>query len=222
MIKRFLVPVLALAAFGVPAGASIVTYCDSGCGANTMSVFNSLTSGDTFASGSPITFGPALGVLSGGNYTDDLTSVLFQATHNLTDPGALDTQNGAGDALSITVQSNFSALLVALTSQSGIAGFYLDSSQNNITNLGSTPTTVGYINSNPTGPWTITISKLGGANSVAVNNFNAAGGAQTPEVGTLLLIGAGLISMRWMKRLPKPRFFRTPQTASSLAPVLSR
>jgi hypothetical protein len=217
-IKRFLVPVLALAAFGLPAGAAVVSYCDgAGCGANTNAAFNTMTSGDTYASAIAITFGSGLGVLSGNEYTDNLTSVIFQATHNLTDPaGALDTQSGQGDHLIITIPATYTVVLLSLTSQNGSGGFWLDSGQNTYTVLGSTPTTVGYINGSPSGAWQVEIFPFSGATSVAVSNFNVAntgggGGSETPEVGTLLLIGAGLISMRWMNRWPR-RFFRTPRT----------
>jgi hypothetical protein len=215
MTKRFLVPVLALAAFGLPAGATTVAYCDgSGCGTNIMSVFNSLTAGDTWASASPITFGDfPIGVLSGNQYTDDLTSVMFQATHNLSDPGALDTQAGAGDTLTITVPATYTVVVLSIFSQNGPWGFCIDAGCD-YANLTSTPLSVGYINDGLSGPWTIQIKEQSGAYSVGVNSFNAAGSqADTPEVGTLLLIGAGLISMRWMKRLPRPRFFHSPQTA---------
>ena len=207
---RFLVPVLALAALAVPARATLVDYCNAGCGANTLSVFNSLTSGDTFASGSPITFG-------GGptaQYTDGLTDVLFQATHGFTiSSGVLDTQNGAGDPLIVTIPSMYTVVLLTLTSQNNTAGFCIDSGCNVITNLSSTPTTVGYINNGVTGAWTIGISNLGGAYSVAVNSFNVASttSSETPEVGTMLLIGAGLISMRWLRRLPR-KFFHPSRT----------
>jgi hypothetical protein len=214
MTKRFLVPVLALAAFGLPAGATTVAYCDGvGCGSNVMSVFNSLTAGDIWESASPITFGLTLGTLTGNDYTDTLTSIDFQAAHNLTDPGDLDTQNGTGDMLTITVPSTITVVVLSIFSQNGDHGFCIDADCDNA-QLSSTPISVGYINTSPTGPWTIQIYPIGGtSNSVGVSNFNAVGSqADTPEVGTLLLIGAGLISMRWMKRLPRPRFFRAPQT----------
>ena len=95
--KRFLVPVLALVAVGLPVRASIVAYCMmAGRVAEVLLPHcNGLAAADTYASVSPITFGPAIGVLTGNLYTDDLTGVMFQAAHNMTDPGALDTQNSA-------------------------------------------------------------------------------------------------------------------------------
>jgi hypothetical protein len=219
MTKRFLIPVLALAALGLPAGATTVAYCDGGgCGSNIMSAFNSLTGSDPWVSASPITFGDfPIGVLSGNEYTDDLTGIQFQATHNLTDSGVLDTQNGAGDPLTITVPETFTVVILSLFSQNGTGFFCIDQACDYDT-LGATPLSVGYINSSPTGPWTIQIYITGGlASSVGVSNFNAvgaSGAADTPEVGTVLLIGAGLIGMRWMKRLPRlRRISRTQLTA---------
>jgi hypothetical protein len=217
MTKKFLVPVLALAALGVPAGATTVAYCDGGgCGSNIMSAFNSLTGSDPWVSASPITFGDfPIGVLSGNEYTDDLTGIQFQATHNLTDSGVLDTQNGAGDPLTITVPETFTVVLLSLFSQNG-TGFVCIDQACDFETLGATPLSVGYINSSPSGPWTIQIYITGGSTSVGVGNFNAVGAgsnADTPEVGTVLLIGAGLIGMRWMKKLPSPRrIFRTQLT----------
>jgi hypothetical protein len=206
--KRFLVPILALAALAVPARATLVDYCNAGCGTNTLSVFNSLTSGDTFASTSPITFSGA----PVSEYTDGLTNVLFQATHGFTiSGGVLDTQNNQGDTLIVTIPSTFTVVILTLTSQNGLAGFCVDSACNVITNLSSTPTTIGYINDSVTGAWTIGISKLGGSSSVAVNSFNVGSSSETPEVGTLLLIGAGLISMRLLRHLPR-KLFRPART----------
>jgi hypothetical protein len=218
--KRFLVPVLALIGLGLPASADVVAYCSGGgCGGGSLATFNTAVTNDgyTYASVDDITFGSGPGVLSGNQYTDDLTSVLFQAVHNLTDPGALDTQSGTGDALTITIPATYTVVLLDLTSLNGSGGYCIDNACD-IANLNSTPTTIGYMNSGAVSPWTIEISSLGGSVSVAVNDFNVAGAgapdnnSPTPEVGTLLLIGSGLIAMRWMRRWPL-HFFRTPQIA---------
>jgi len=62
MMKRFLVPVMALAAFGLPVGASVVTYCQISCGANDITAFNNATSG--LGNATPITF-------TSGNVSDN-------------------------------------------------------------------------------------------------------------------------------------------------------
>ena len=69
-------------------------------------------------------------------------------------------------------------VLLDLTSQNGTDGYCLDSGCD-FTNLSSSPpTTVGYINTTPSGNWTITISPTSGAFSVGVSDFNAAGAPQ--------------------------------------------
>jgi hypothetical protein len=83
-------------------------------------------------------------------------------------------------------------------------------------NLTSTAQYVDYVNDAPGSSWNITISAVDTSDKTIVNSFDPAGaggggGSETPEVGTLLLIGAGLISMRWMRRWPR-HFFRTPRT----------
>jgi hypothetical protein len=114
----------------------------------------------------------------------------------------------------ITIPNTILALSMTITVGAGLCDNYCAE--------GETAGFLGFINNDsPTSPWTVSISTLGDQDSVQINNFNAATGGMTqsatPEVGTLLLIGAGLISMRWMKRLPKPRFLRTQQTASVLS-----
>ena len=215
--KRFLAPILVLAVFGLPAGASTVAYCDGyGCGGGTLTLFDTLTSGDTYASASALTFSGSLGLLAGNEYTDDLTSMTFQATNNLSiSNGVLDTQLGAGNTLLITVPATYTFVVLTLSLQSGSEGYNIDSA-GDYANLSSTPTTVGYINASPTGPWTIQISPFAGSYAVAVNSFDAGpagsvGNSDTPEVGTMLLIGSGLISMRWLKRVPRRLFHHHPQ-----------
>jgi hypothetical protein len=223
-IKRFLVPVLALAAFVLPASADVIAYCDGfGCGSNTTAAFTSAVTadGDTYASISNITFTD--GSLTGVQYDDGLTSVIFQnSTHAFTiNSGELDTSISGNDSVTITVPAAYSAIVLNLTNfNSGTVGFGLDG--NDFANLshGST-TTVGYTNIGGTDPWTITIFPFQTNGALGILSFDAAGivqsqapptGSDTPEVGTLLLIGAGLIAMRWMKRAPR-RFFQAPQIA---------
>jgi len=207
MIKRFLVPVLALAACGVPAGASIVEYCSgSNCGATTQSAFNNVVTLAGYSYDGLETFNVS-GDLVGSIYTDSTTGIIFQdfQGHALTDTGGILTAPG-GDTIEIIIPNTILAISMTITVGAGLCDNYCAE--------GETAGFLGFINNDsPTSPWIVSISTLGNQSTVQVNNFNAAGGADTPEVGTLLLIGAGLISMRWMKRLPKLRFFRAPRTA---------
>jgi hypothetical protein len=223
MIKRFLVPVLALAAFGLPAMADVVTYCDGGgCSSNTTAAFNSLVTLDalTYANATDLTF---TGSLTGTTqYTDGLTSMVFADSDgfNITGSSSLEAKGGS-DTITVTVPSQYSVVQLSLVaSTSGFWFTCLDAGCNTTTNLTTTPQFVDYVDTTPGTPWTITFSS-GSANKLIIAAFDPAGvasqgggggGSSTPEVGTLLLIGTGLIAMRWMKRVPR-RFFRTPQTA---------
>jgi hypothetical protein len=83
-----------------------------------------------------------------------------------------------------------------------------------LSNTGSSPSSFFFGAISTTDLTNITVTGPNNTTGVQISGVQLAGAgqAETPEVGTLLLIGAGLISMRWMKRLPKPRFFRSPQT----------
>jgi hypothetical protein len=224
MIKRFLVAVLALAAFGLPARADITAYCDGfGCGSNTMAAFTTAVTadGDTYVSVSNITFS-AGSLLSSTEYEDTTMVDILDTNGIFTINGtALYTPKGGNpNTVQITVPAGYSSILLSLVDINGAGGFYLDSNENNFVNLSSTPTLVGYTNFGAAGSWTVTILPQGTASDLGITGFDIAGtpqsqgpgGGDTPEVGTLLLIGSGLIGMRWMKGLPR-RFFGTPQTA---------
>jgi len=220
-MKRFLVPVMALAAFGFPLGASVVPYCNTWCGGNDTATFASTVAldGYTYASGADLTF---TGALSDGGlqYVDAATTLLFSASSTFTITVSDVLQAAANKAITISVPAGYGAVQLFL-SQTGVVGnafTCIDTSCDN-TYLTSTPIELDYINTAGLGAaWSITITPGLSSEQVIIDSFNPAGTAQgtggsdTPEVGTLLLIGSGLIGMRWMKRLPR-RFFATPQTA---------
>jgi hypothetical protein len=222
MIKRFLVPVLALAAFGLTASASAVTYCDGGgCSGNTTAAFNSLVTLDglTYANATDLTF---TGSLTGTTqYADGLTNLVFADSDGFSITGSSGLEaKGGSDTITVTVPSQYSVVQLSMVASS--SGFFftcLDAGCNTYTNLTGTPQFVDYVDTTPGSPWTITFSS-GSANKLIIAAFDPAGvvsqggsgGSSTPEVGTLLLIGAGLIAMRWMKRVPG-LLFRTAQPA---------
>jgi len=222
MIKRFLVPVLALAAFGLPAMADVVTYCNGSCLGNTTADFDSLVTLDglTYASATDLTF---TGSLTGTTqYTDGLTNLVFADSDGFNITGSLGLQaKGNSDTITITVPSQFSVVQLSMVaSGSGFFFTCLDVNCNTSTNLTATPQFIDYVNTAPGSSWTITFSS-DASNKMIVAAFDPAGvasqgggggGSSTPEIGTLLLIGAGLIAMRWMKRVPR-RPFRTPLPA---------
>jgi hypothetical protein len=219
MIKRFLVAVVALAAFGLPARASVVPYCDSFCGGNDTAAFSSALGldGYTYVNGTDLTI---TGTLSDGGlqYLDGQTGVMFAASSAFTIT-SLTLQTAANGVLTISVPAVFGAIQLSL-SQTGAPGSAItyDDSFFDSVYLTSSPMTLDYLNTAPGSNWTITLTPATSGERITVNGFNPAGtsqgstGGDTPEVGTLLLIGSGLIGMRWMKRVPR-RFFGTPQTA---------
>lgn len=221
-IQRFLASAVALVALGLPARASIAVYCDNGCGANTISSFNSIVVTDTltYAYGTDKLFTDAL--TSGSTvYTDGLTEIAFTDTNmfSITGANGLETV-GSHDTVTISIPMTYSAVRISLLSGTTGSSFFtcIDANCDGTQISSSTPTSVGYINNTPGSPWTIQLSPSG-SDQIIVSNFNAAGAANnsdTPEVGTLLLIGSGLIAMRWMNRLPR-LVFRSHRTAQSPA-----
>jgi len=215
MIKRFLVPVLALAALGLPARASIVEYCSgAGCGGNIQSAFDNAVTVAGYAYEGLETFNVSAD-LSGSIYTDLTSGIIFTDLqgNTMTNTGDVLSTPYGDDSIVITIPATVLAINLAINVTKGLCS--------NDCVEGEFSGFLGFINTgSPSSPWTVTISPLGNGGYVQISSFNAATAgmsqADTPEVGTLLLIGAGLISMRWMKRLPrrlaKPRFFRTPQT----------
>jgi hypothetical protein len=212
--KRFLVPVLALVAFGLPAGATVATYCaGSGCGSENASAFATDLNTDGYTLGSIITFSNTNGILAGPDYTDNASGVLFadflgqSLAFNgtaLTTPVVFSGSN----YIQMTIPMTVSAVSFDITSQGGIC---LDA----FCPAGQTTGFIGFINSNPTGTWNVEIGAFADGHALVINDFAFAPssqGSDTPEIGTLLLIGSGLIAMRWMKRWPR-LFFRTPQPA---------
>jgi hypothetical protein len=218
MTKRILVPVLALAAFGLTARASIAVYCDVNCGGNTTAAFSSvlLLDGYSYANNPDLTF-TGLG-LSGNSlqYTDGLTNVMFASTNMFTITSSTLVAS-AGKSVTVTVPAVYAAIqLNASNSGPGFDFTCFDGGCDG-TILSGTPVEVDILNNSPGSIWSFTISTTGiPSEQITINSFNPAGmqaqGSDTPEVGTLLLIGAGLISMRWMRRA-QLHFFGPPQTA---------
>jgi hypothetical protein len=215
--KRFLVPVLAFMAFGLLARANIVVYCDSGCGMNT-AAFSSVLAldGYVYASTPDLTFTGSL--TDGGlQYLDSgLTNVLFASPSSFTIPGSA-LQATANKGVTITVPASYAAIQLNVSQVGGGFDFTCYDTACDGAPLSSTPITLDYLNTTPGASWAITITP-GGVSSeqLVINSFDPAGlgtgsgDSSTPEVGTLFLIGAGLIAMRWMKRAPR-RLFRNPQ-----------
>jgi hypothetical protein len=214
MIKRFLVPVLALAAFGLPAMADVVTYCSgSGCNPENATAFTSDLATDNYTLQGLTTFASAN--LAGSTYTDPLSQILFTdflGNSFTVTSGILSTPvvaTGSNEVV-ITIPSTVTAIELTVNVPKGLC---LDA----YCPANETTGFVGFINTNPGAQWTVELGPLSAGSNISIDDFTVATAAtasqaSTPEIGTLLLIGAGLIAMRWMKRVPR-RLFRTPLPA---------
>jgi hypothetical protein len=214
--KRFLFSVMALVALGLPAGAvTVVTYCDGATPGCTNSAASFSSSGLL-----PITF--TGGYIVSNSFTDVGTGTFFgddAATGggiiSILGDTILDSKGGfqinlpantlvfalnylipSGDTYLVSFSSGGNPYSFSLTSSSSsTAAFFGATSDQAITSL-------------------IVYSNFNAQTSAAISNFElqGTGTSDTPEVGTLLLIGFGLISMRYLRRA-QVRFFHTPQTA---------
>jgi hypothetical protein len=153
--------------------------------------------------------------LAGAVYTDPTTGITFTDVqgHNLSvSGGVLSTPNG-DDTIKITIPITVVALQLFVNVTEGLC---LDADCPAYQTSGF----VGFINSSPTGSWIEDISPLQNGGYTQIQSFDAGiissgGDADAPEVGTLLMIGAGLISMRWIKRIPRRWLHsHTPHLAS--------
>ncbi|HVO99050.1 MAG TPA: hypothetical protein VMT15_13325 [Bryobacteraceae bacterium] len=207
---RFLAPMLALAAFGLPARASVVAYCDAQCGANTIAAFNSLTGGlatatpSTFSSGNISQNGSGL-----SQYLDPATGLLFiDENYNSLNLVGVALDLGAWyDSAQIVVPVGITAVVVNLSAGGSGQAYTI----NGTSILFSAPTIqVGFYD--PTGNLGTLSFTHGSGGPLQFNSFSVAGGSDTPEVGTMLLIGSGLFAMRWVGRFSR-RFFHSPQAA---------
>jgi len=232
--RDVLISIMALAGLAAPARATIV-YCNdtSHCTSNTGVTFSTFGAaagglGDTMSS--PITF--VSGGLSSGVYTDAGTGSVFNG-FNGTTPEALilsgtslaqtgTSGNGGnttnGRSIQIVLPANTYAFAMLVSSVSGTADPFVE--------LVSSPS-----NFNTSGNYTLSISSSSDSeffgiisntaissifvgdlffsqSPITIQSFEVGGPAPTPEVSTFLLIGTGLVLMRFLRR----RRQRRPQT----------
>lgn len=206
--KRFLSSVLAFVAIGVSARASVVTYCNSGspaCTDNSSAFSNVGLVAINFDSASVVSDSFTDPTSNTAFFTENVAAVMTEGSDALTDSAygfqinlpvntlvfALEYQTPAGKSFSVDFNSDSEGFAYNFTStSSSIPIFFAATSDGPITNL----------------------NIYGSAGATAtITNFDLQG-SETPEVGTLLLIGFGLIAMRWMRRA-RPHFFRTTRPA---------
>ncbi len=206
--KKFLVPVLALVAFGLPAVASVTTYCSNASPTCT-------NSSGSFDSSGLLAIDFTSAAIVSNSFTDSVSGTAFFDYLG-------GTMGDASDALTDTgfqIHLPANTLVFALDVGAGSATTYIVSfntdSNSTFTNLTLTadgsPDLFAAVSTTPITNLTVYRSS---AAALTITNFELQGTApsDTPEVGTLLLIGVGLLAMRWMRRW-QPRPFRALRTA---------
>jgi hypothetical protein len=213
--KRFLVPVLALMGWGLPVGASVVSYCSgnlSNC-SDPASAFSS-------ASGMVYTVDlTALYSVPNGGLEDPVSGLIVydypdQSGSNISESGGAVTDTSQGIQIELPSDTlvfafdltlpggaNDATYTVAVSGASGVS----------ISNDGSSPSSFFFGVISSTALTSIVVQGPVGK-GVQISEVELAGdtgggggggGSETPEVATFLLIGFGLIAMRWMHRLPR-------------------
>ena len=235
--RDVLMSIVALAGFAIPARATIAfVYCNdtSHCTSNsgmTFSTFGTAAGGLGYAMSSPITFVSA--GLSGtpAIYVDAGTGTIFAGYSNATTQNSVQifgstslaqTINGPNSGIQITLPANTYTFAMFVSTVSSFGNPLVELGDRNVSNSNyglaipnnSTSVFFGIISSTPLS--SLFIGNLGNDGPVEINSFEVGGPAGTPEVSTFLLIGSGLVVMRFLRRRQQRRRRTTP-----LDPVFS-
>lgn len=203
---RILISVLAIATVTAPAWATSTTvYCTSSCGADDQTAFNNATQSVFFQN---ISF-TGSNLSSSTGYTDPSGVIVTDYVSNNSDlsvsGGNLVDSSSWGFAASLpnvvydfwfsVTAPAFSTLMVSFTAPDG--------SYSNSFTVGSSG--VFFFGVASTAPITNLTFHNANTHTDTLTAFDFAEPAQTPEAATLLLIGSGLIAMRWLKKRDKSR-----------------
>jgi hypothetical protein len=210
---------VALAGLAVPAHATI-SYCNTGCSSSNTGV--TFSSFGTAASGLGDTMSSAITFVSGGLsgspaiYGDAGTGTTFAGYSNATTQNSLQilgtslaqTINGANSGIQVTLPANTYAFAMFVSTVSSFGSPFVELGDRNVSNSNyslviansSTSVFFGIISDTPLS--SLFIGNLGNDGAVKINSFETGGPADTatPEVSTFLLIGSGLVLMRFLRR----------------------
>jgi len=236
--RDVLMSIVTLAGLAAPAHATI-TYvaCNSGCGASnsnsgvTFSSFGTTAAGFGDTMSSPITF--VSGGLSGSPviYLDAGTGTAFAGYSNATTQNSLQvlgtslaqTINGPNSGIQITLPENTYAFAMFFSVVSGFGSPVVELGDRNLSASNyqltvpnsSTSVFFGIVSDTPLS--SLFIGSTGGSDgAVKIQSFEVGGPAPTPEVSTFLLIGSGLVLMRFLRRRQQRR-----RQTTRLDPVFS-
>ena len=217
-VNRVLISVLALAAVAIPASATTTTvYCSNGCGANNEAAFNSATASLFFGSGLE-NFTAPNGTYSSGLVDADSTTGLdffgysFTTQNGVTVTGGVLGQTASGQNTTLQAQLPagivyaFAGTISATTASSPCfetAGIVSSGNCNNTVVI-TGPSDIEFFGVLSTTPLaSVYLGTFNGnPGSLRIDTFELGeqADAPTPEVATLLMIGSGLIMMRFLKR----------------------
>jgi hypothetical protein len=221
LTRDILISLLALAGLAVPAHAT-VSYCNSGCSNSnsgmTFSTFDAVAATFGNANSSPITF--VSGGLNGsGIYTDSGTLTGFTGYNNnvqdalqIISTSLGQSVNGANTGIQINLPANTYAFAMMISTVSGFGSPWVEIGDRTLTNSNfsivvpadGTPQFFGIISSTPLN--SLFLGNLGNFDGkVDIKSFEVGGPAPTPEISTFLLIGSGLIMMRFLRRRQQRR-----------------
>jgi hypothetical protein len=239
--RDVLISIVTLAGLAAPAHATL-TYCNSGCSNSntgvTFTTFGTTAAGLGDTMSSPITF--LSGGLSGSPaiYVDAGTGTEFDGFSGTTQNGLTVTGTtlaqtaGSGPtptSIQVKLPVNTYAFAAFISVVSGGAGPYVElvnsasdfnggNANYNLFTSAGTGTFFGIVSSTPISSLFIgNVFNNSGA-AVEINSFEVGSPADTstPEVSTFLLIGSGLILMRFLRRRQQRR-----RQTKQLDPVFS-
>lgn len=211
--RMILVTALVMASAGTAFASELAVYSSrttwntDKAGVNIDLAFTNMTF-EAFAGSS---FNDAAGLL------DAITNVRFVglqsngSSYDLTDSlsgfsgSAVLTQSLPNGSIQVTLPANVRAFGVDVNSASAI-GVTIDyTAGGNFTHLATPAGTSGFFGVRTDAPITNLVLYTGVTTKISVDNFEIGTQADTPEVATLLLIGTGLIAMRWLRRRQRQR-----------------
>jgi hypothetical protein len=233
--RDVLMSIVALAGLAIPAQATI-TYssCNSGC--SNINTGVTFTTFGTTATGLGDTMSSAITFVSGGLsgtpaiYVDAGTGTTFAGYSNATTQNSLQilgtslaqTINGANSGIQVTLPANTYAFAVFVSTVSSFGSPFVELGDRIVSNSNyslvipnnSTSVFFGIISDTPIS--NLFIGNLGNDGAVKIQSFEIGGPAPTPEVSTFLLIGTGLVLMRFLRRRQQRR-----RQTTRLDPVFS-
>jgi len=233
--KNLAISILGLAMGLAPAWGSTVVYCNqsAACGTNTEAAFETATASLTFES---VDLTNGTYAEPGYSNADGITGLDLLGFNNTTTPysvtvagGVLEQSvGGPGTSIEIELPSDVYAveLMVSVTSGSANPCVELVTSPSSFNNTNcnnqlniSSSSDVEFIGVVSTSPITDVFigTTTGAGQPLAISNIELGTESPTPEAGTLLLIGTGLVGMRFMNRRQRRRSLNSEEANSGAA-----